>query len=153
MTIETHRVLGRTGVQVTPLTLGTMNFGRWQDESESVRIIGAAIDAGITPIDTADVYAKGASEEIVAKAIKGRRDEVFLATKFHGQIGTDPRSGGELAAMDHRGGRGKFASALAAADALAALAEDNGLTLVELSIAFALNHPAISTVIIGPRTH
>jgi aryl-alcohol dehydrogenase-like predicted oxidoreductase len=57
MTNETDRVLGRTGVRVTPLTLGTMNFGRWQDEAEIVRIIGAALDAGITSIDTADVSA------------------------------------------------------------------------------------------------
>jgi aryl-alcohol dehydrogenase-like predicted oxidoreductase len=288
MTFETERVLGRTGVLVTPLTLGTMNFGRWQDEAESVRIIGAALDAGISSIDTADVYAQGVSEEIIAKAIKGRRDEVFLATKFHGQIGTNPRSAGNsrrwitqavedsLRRLDtdvldlyqahrpdphtslletlqtlndlirqgkiryygtsvfpahlqveahwlaekygliaphteqlpysllvrgaerevfpvvrqygvgvlsygplaagwlsgkYRLGATQPASAraelipgrfdvtsernqrkLAAADALAALAEDNGLTLVELSIAFALNHPAISSVIIGPRT-
>ena len=289
MTIETDRVLGRTGVRVTPLTLGTMNFGRWQDESESVRIIGAALDAGITSIDTADVYTQGISEEITGRAIKGRRDEVFLATKFHGQIGTDPRSAGNsrhwitravedslrrlgtdhldlyqahrpdpntdlletLQTLDglirqgkiryygtsvfpaheqvrahwlaqthgliaphteqlpysllvrgaerevlpvatqygvgvlsygplaagwlsgkYRLGAAQPESAraelipgrfdvsaernqrkLAAADALATLAEDNGLTLVDLAIAFALNHPAISTVIIGPRTH
>jgi aryl-alcohol dehydrogenase-like predicted oxidoreductase len=288
MTIETDRVLGRTGVRVTPLTLGTMNFGRWQDEAESVRIIGAALDAGITSIDTADVYGQGLSEEITGRAIKGRRDEVFLATKFHGQIGTDPRSAGnsrhwitravedslrrlgtdhldlyqahrpdphtdlletlqtldglirqgkiryygtsvfpaheqvrahwlaekhgliaphteqlpysllvrgaerevlpvaaqygvgvlsygplaagwlsgnyrlgaaqpESARADLIPGRFDVASErnqrkLAAADALAALAEDNGLTLIDLAVAFALNHPAISTVIIGPRT-
>lgn len=288
MTVETDRILGRTGVRITPLTLGTMNFGRWQEEAESVRIIAAALDAGITSIDTADVYAQGRSEEITAKAIAGRRDEVFLATKFHGQIGTDPRSGGNsrrwitkavedsLRRLDtdyldlyqaHRpdphtslletlqtlddlirqgkiryygtsvfpahlqvqahwlaekygliaphteqlpysllvrgaerevfpvaaqygvgvlsygplaagwlsgkyrtGGAqpdsaraelipGRFDVAseanqrkLAAADALAGLAEDNGLTLIELAIAFALNHPAISSVIIGPRT-
>jgi aryl-alcohol dehydrogenase-like predicted oxidoreductase len=288
MTIETDRVLGRTGVRVTPLTLGTMNFGRWQDEAESVRIIGAALDAGITSIDTADVYGQGLSEEITGRAVKGRRDEVFLATKFHGQIGTDPRSAGnsrhwitravedslrrlgtdhldlyqahrpdphtdlletlqtldglirqgkiryygtsvfpaheqvrahwlaekhgliaphteqlpysllvrgaerevlpvaaqygvgvlsygplaagwlsgnyrlgaaqpESARADLIPGRFDVASErnqrkLAAADALAALAEDNGLTLIDLAVAFALNHPAISTVIIGPRT-
>ncbi|KAA0081791.1 aldo/keto reductase [Mycolicibacterium sp. P9-64] len=289
MTIDTDRVLGRTGVRVTPLTLGTMNFGRWQNEAESVRIIGAALDAGITSIDTADVYAQGVSEQIINKAIKGRRDEVFLATKFHGQIGTDPRSAGNsrrwitqavedslrrlgtdvldlyqahrpdprtslletlqtlndlirqgkiryygtsvfpahlqveahclaekygliaphteqlpysllvrgaerevfpvvrqygvgvlsygplaagwlsgkyrLGAQQPESARaelipGRFdvtsernKRKLAAADALAALAEDHGLSLVEVSIAFALNHPAISTVIIGPRTH
>ncbi|GAB7069975.1 aldo/keto reductase [Mycobacterium hodleri] len=288
MTFDTDRVLGRTGVRVTPLTLGTMNFGRWQDEAESIRIIGAALDAGITSIDTADVYAQGVSEEIVGKAITGRRDEVFLATKFHGQIGTDRRSAGNSRrwithavedslrrlgtdAVDlyqahrpdphtslletlqtlndlirqgkiryygtsvfpahlqveahwlaekygliaphteqlpysllvrgaerevfpvvrqygvgvlsygplaagwlsgkYRVGADQPESAraelipgrfdvtsrrnqrkLAAADALATLAEDNGLTLVELSVAFALNHPAISSVIIGPRT-
>ena len=289
MTVDYDRVLGRTGVRIAPLTLGTMNFGRWQEEAESVRIIGAALDAGITSVDTADVYAQGVSEEIVGKAIKDRRDEVFLATKFHGQFGTDPRSAGNsrrwitqavegslrrlgadvivlyqahrpdprtclletLQTLDdlirqgkiryygtsvfpahqqveahwlaekyglvaphteqlpysllvrgaerevfpvarqygvgvlsygplaagwlsgkYRIGAAQPESAraelipgrfdvtaernqrkLAAADALAALAEDNGLTLVELSIAFALNHPAVSSVIIGPRTH
>ncbi|AZG47762.1 aldo/keto reductase [Gordonia insulae] len=288
MTIEVERVLGRTGVPVTPLTLGTMNFGRWQEEPESLRIIGAALDAGVNTIDTADVYAQGVSEEIVGKAIRDRRDDVFLATKFHGQIGTDPRhagnsrrwitqaiedslrrlgtdhldlyqahrpdprtslletlqtlndliregkiryygtsafpahlqveahwlaekygliaphteqlpysllvrgaerevfpvvqkygvgvlSYGPLAAGwlsgKYRVGEHQPESAraelipgrfditaernqrkLAAADALGRLAEDNGLTLVELSIGFALNHPAISSVIIGPRT-
>ncbi|MDL9945064.1 aldo/keto reductase [Gordonia sp. ABSL11-1] len=288
MTIEVTRFLGRTGVPITPLTLGTMNFGRWQSEAESLRIIDAALDAGITSIDTADVYAQGVSEEIVAKAIRTRRDRLFLATKFHGQIGDDPRQSGNsrrwitqavedslrrlgtdhldlyqahrpdentslletlqtLNSLIHQGkiryygtsvfpahlqveahwlaekygliaphteqlpysllvrgaerevfpvvqkygvgvlsygplaagwlsGRyrvggeqpesaraklipGRFdvtaernQRKLAAADALAHLAEDNGLTLVELSIAFALNHPAISSVIIGPRT-
>lgn len=94
MTVRPDRVLGRTGVKVTPLTLGTMNFGRWQDEDESLRIIGAALDAGITVVDTADVYADGRTEEITGKALAGRRDEVFLATKFHGQIGDDPRHAG-----------------------------------------------------------
>lgn len=288
MTIEVTRFLGRAGVPITPLTLGTMNFGRWQSEAESLRIIDAALDAGITSIDTADVYAQGVSEEIVAKAIRTRRDRLFLATKFHGQIGDDPRQSGNsrrwitqavedslrrlgtdhldlyqahrpdentslletlqtLNGLIHQGkiryygtsvfpahlqveahwlaekygliaphteqlpysllvrgaerevfpvvqkygvgvlsygplaagwlsGRyrvggeqpesaraelipGRFdvtaernQRKLAAADELAHLAEDNGLTLVELSIAFALNHPAISSVIIGPRT-
>ncbi|MFD1815274.1 aldo/keto reductase [Rhodococcus gannanensis] len=288
MTIDATRVLGRTGVQVTPLTLGSMNFGRWQEEDESIRIIGAALDAGITSIDTADVYAQGVSEEIVGKAIAGRRDDVFLATKFNGQIGSDPRNAGlsrrwivravedslrrlgtdridlyqahrpdpsvslletlqTLNDLIHQGKilyygtsvfpahvqveahwlaekhgliaphteqlpysllvrgaerevfpvvrkygvgvlsygplaagwlsgeyriggeqpesaraeliPGRFDVAeqrnqrkLEAADALARLAEENGLTLIDLSIAFALNHPAISSVIIGPRT-
>ena len=288
MTIEVTRTLGRTGVPITPLTLGTMNFGRWQQEDESIRIIRAALDAGITSVDTADVYAQGISEEIVGKALAGRRDEVFLATKFHGQIGDDPRRAGNsrrwiTRAVDdslrrlgtdridlyqahrpdphtslletlqtlnglitqgkilyygtsvfpahqqveahwlaekhgliaphteqlpysllvrgverevfpvvrrygvgvlsygplaagwlsgkYRVGGDQPASAradlipgrfdvtaaqnqrkLQAADALAALAEENGLSLIELSIAFALNHPAVSSVIIGPRT-
>lgn len=289
MSIEVTRVLGRTGVPITPLTLGTMNFGRWQDEAESLRVIDAALDAGITSIDTADVYAQGVSEAIIAKAIKTRRDGLFLATKFHGQIGTDPRQSGnsrhwitravedslrrlgtdhidlyqahrpdentslletlqtldglikqgkiryygtsvfpaylqveahwlaekygliaphteqlpysllvrgaerEVFPVTRRYGVGVLSYGplaagwlsgkyrvggvqpesaradlipgrfdvtaernqrkLAAADALARLAEANGLTLVELSIAFALNHPAVSSVIIGPRTH
>lgn len=288
MTIRPDRVLGRTGVKVTPLTLGTMNFGRWQEEDESLRIFGAALEAGITVVDTADVYADGRSEEITGKALAGRRDEVFLATKFHGQIGDDPRHAGNsrwwitravedslrrlgtdhidlyqahrpdpetdlletLTTLDGlvRSGKiryygtsafpaheqvrahwlaekhgliaphteqlpysllvrgverevfptvqqygvgvlsygplaagwlsgryriggeqpesaradlipGRFDVAaeqnqrkLAAADALATLAEENDRSLVDVSIAFALNHPAVSSVIVGPRT-
>lgn len=289
MAIPVNRTLGRTGVHLTPLTLGAMNFGRSQDETESVRIIRAALDAGIIAIDTADVYTQGTSEEIVGKAIKGRRDDVFLATKFHGQIGDNPQHAGnsrrwiiravedslrrldtdhldlyqahrpdpdtdlletlqtlndlirqgkiryygtsafpahelveaQWLAQRHgliaphteqlsysllvrsaerevfpvvrkygvgvisygplnagwlsgkyrvggaqpesaRAGRipGQFditnarnERKLAAADALAQLAEENGLTLVDLAVGFALNHPAISSVIIGPRTN
>ena len=289
MTIDVTRTLGRTGVRVTPLTLGAMNFGRHQTEPESLRMIDAALDAGIRVIDTADVYGQGQSEDIVGKALQGRRDDVVLATKFHGQIGTDPLTAGNsrrwitravedslrrlntdyldiyqahrpdphtslletLQTLDglirqgkiryygtsvfpahlqveahwlaerhgliaphteqlpysllvrgaerevlpvalrhgvgvlsygplaagwlsgnYRIGAAQPESAraelipgrfdvtaesnqrkLAAADALATLAEDNGLSLIELSVAFALNHPAISSVIIGPRTH
>lgn len=288
MSLEDHRVLGRTGVLLTPLTLGTMNFGRWQEEPESIRIIHAALDAGINAVDTADVYAQGLSERIVGRAIKGRREELFLATKFHGRIGDNPlhagnsrrwitravedslrrldtdyidlyqahrpdpqtdlletlqtldgliRAGkiryygtstfpahqqvqahwlasthgliaphteqlpysllirgaerevfpvtrtygvgvlsyGPLAAGwlsgNYRLGAAQPVSAraelipgrfdisaernrrkLAAADALAVLARENGLTLVDLAIAFVLNHPAVTTAIIGPRT-
>ncbi|MFE4690635.1 aldo/keto reductase [Streptomyces sp. NPDC056749] len=79
-----YRPLGRTGVQVSPLCLGAMMFGPWgnDDESDSVRIIHRALDAGINFVDTADVYSGGVSEEIVGKALKGRREDVFLATKF-----------------------------------------------------------------------
>ncbi|GAA4665842.1 aldo/keto reductase [Gordonia humi] len=289
MTIEADRILGRTGARITPLTLGSMNFGRWQDETESLRILGAALDAGINAVDTADVYAQGVTERIVGKGLKGRRDDVFLATKFHGQIGENPSHAGNsrrwitravddsLRRLDtdyidlyqaHRpdpdtdlletlhtlndliragkiryygtsvfpaheqvrahwlaerhgliaphteqlpysllvrgserevfpvaqrygvgvisygplaagwlsgkyrvGGDqpesaraelipGRFdvaapanARKLAAADALAVVAEDAGLSLIDLAVAFALNHPAISSVIIGPRTH
>jgi aryl-alcohol dehydrogenase-like predicted oxidoreductase len=288
MTIETNRILGRTGVRISPLTLGTMNFGQWQEESASAQIISAALDAGVTAIDTADVYSQGVSEEIIGRALRGRRDDVFLATKFHGQIGTDARNAGNsrrwitravedsLRRLDTdyidlyqahrpdpntslletlqtlndlirqgkiryygtsvfpahlqveahwlaekygliaphteqlpysllvRGAErevfptvakygvgvlsygplaagwlsGKYRTdaeqpesaradlipgrfdvtaqhnqrKLHAADALARLAEDNGLSLVELAVGFALNHPAISSVIIGPRT-
>jgi aryl-alcohol dehydrogenase-like predicted oxidoreductase len=288
MTIEVNRVLGRTGVRLTPLTLGTMNFGRYQEEAESLRIIDAALDSGITALDTADTYGRGESEEIVGKAIKGRRDDLFLATKFHGQMSDNPLHGGNsrrwiaqevenslrrlgtdridlyqahrhdprtdlletlfalndlirqgkilyygtsafpahvqveahwlaekhglvaphteqlpysllvrgaerevfpvvqkygvgvisfgplaagwLSGKYRLGGEqpdsmradlipGRFDVSLernhrklAAADALAELAEDNGLTLIELAVAFALNHPAITSIIIGPRT-
>jgi aryl-alcohol dehydrogenase-like predicted oxidoreductase len=288
MTIGLTRHLGRTGVRVPPLTLGAMNFGRWAPEKESLEIIQAALDAGITVVDTADVYGDGRSEEIVGKAVMHRRDDVFLATKFHGQVGDNPQHAGNsrrwivkavenslrrlgtdhidlyqahrpdehtdlletLRTLDDLIRQGKIRyygtsvfpahqqveahwlaerhglvaphteqvpysllvrgverevfpvarkygegvlsygplaagwlsgryrvggeqpesaraelvpgrfdvslernrRKLVAADALARLAEDNGLTLPELAVAFALNHPAVSSVIIGPRT-
>jgi aryl-alcohol dehydrogenase-like predicted oxidoreductase len=91
-----YRALGRTGVQVSKLCLGTMMFGAWgnPDHGDSARIIHAALDAGINFVDTADVYSDGESEEIVGKALKGRRDDVVLATKFWGSMGDDPNRGG-----------------------------------------------------------
>ena len=86
------RMLGRTGVKVSPLCLGAMMFGAWgnTDHDDSVRIIHRALDAGINFIDTADVYSGGESEEIVGKALKGRRDHVVLATKAYAPMGEDP---------------------------------------------------------------
>jgi aryl-alcohol dehydrogenase-like predicted oxidoreductase len=92
-----RRILGDTGVSVSEVGLGTMMFGAMgnTDHDDSIRIIRDAIDAGINFIDTADVYSHGESEEIVGKALKGRRDEVVLATKFGLPMGDDPnRSGG-----------------------------------------------------------
>ena len=92
-----YRPLGRTGVQVSKLCLGTMMFGAWgnTDHDDSIRIIHAALDAGINFVDTADVYSNGESEEIVGQALKGRRDDVVLATKFFMPMGEDPnRRGG-----------------------------------------------------------
>jgi len=86
------RVLGSTGVQVSPLCLGAMMFGSWgnPDQDESVGIINRALDAGINFIDTADVYSAGESELIVGKAlVAGRRENVVLATKAHGAMGQD----------------------------------------------------------------
>jgi aryl-alcohol dehydrogenase-like predicted oxidoreductase len=90
------RPLGRTGVQVSKLCLGTMMFGAWgnTDHDDSIRIMHRAIDAGINFIDTADVYSAGESEEIVGKALKGRRDDVVLATKVWGAMGDDANRGG-----------------------------------------------------------
>jgi aryl-alcohol dehydrogenase-like predicted oxidoreductase len=90
------RNLGRTGVRVSPLCLGAMMFGAWgnPDHDDSVRIIHRALDAGINFVDTADVYSAGESEVIVGKALKGRRDDVVLATKVHGTMGTDPNHQG-----------------------------------------------------------
>jgi aryl-alcohol dehydrogenase-like predicted oxidoreductase len=91
-----QRTLGRTGVHVTPLCLGAMMFGAWgePDHEASIRIIHRALDAGINFIDTADVYSRGESEEIVGKALHGRRESVVLATKFHGTMGDDPNEAG-----------------------------------------------------------
>ncbi|MEU4893419.1 aldo/keto reductase [Streptomyces sp. NPDC044780] len=286
------RGFGRTGVKVSPLALGAMNFGARgnPDHQDGIKIIHRALDAGINVIDTADVYSQGESEEIVGKALAGgRRDDVFLATKFHGRIGDNPHHEGNsrrwifqavenslrrlgtdhidlyqahrpdpttdfeetLGALDDLVRQGKIryfgtsvhsparivegqwiaerrgllrpvseqvpysllvrsnerevlplarkyglgvlaygplaagwlsgtyragarqpasyredwipgrydiaaphnAGKLAAADALARLAEEAGLPLIHLSVAFALNHPAVSSVIIGPRTH
>ncbi len=91
-----YRNLGRTGLRVSPFCLGAMMFGAWgnRDHDECVRMVDTALDAGINFIDTADVYAAGESEEIVGKALKGRRDNVVLATKFHGPMGDDPNERG-----------------------------------------------------------
>ena len=90
------RPLGRTGVQVSKLCLGTMMFGAWgnTDHDDSIGIIHAALDAGVNFVDTADVYSAGESEAIVGKALKGRRDDVVLATKFWGPMGEDPNQRG-----------------------------------------------------------
>ena len=92
-----YRTLGTTGTKVSPLCLGAMMFGAWgnPDHDESVRIIDRALDAGINFIDTADVYSRGESEEIVGKALAGgKRDNVVLATKVHGTMGDDPNEFG-----------------------------------------------------------
>jgi aryl-alcohol dehydrogenase-like predicted oxidoreductase len=92
-----YRTLGRTGVQVSPLCLGAMMFGAWgnRDRQDSIRIIHRALETGINFIDTADVYGGGESEEIVGRALRrGRRDDVVLATKFHGRMGDDPNRRG-----------------------------------------------------------
>jgi aryl-alcohol dehydrogenase-like predicted oxidoreductase len=85
------RTLGGTGIKVSPYCLGAMMFGAWgnPDHEESIRIIHAALDAGINFVDTADVYSAGESEEIVGQALRGRRDNVVLATKAHGSMGED----------------------------------------------------------------
>ena len=94
--VEERRVLGRTGVHVSPLCLGAMMFESWgnDDEAESIRIVHRALDAGINFIDTADVYSAGVSEEIVGKALKGRRDDVIVATKFFNKMGSDANMAG-----------------------------------------------------------
>jgi aryl-alcohol dehydrogenase-like predicted oxidoreductase len=91
-----HRLLGTTGVRVSPLTLGAMMFGDWgnPDRAACMRIIHRALDAGINVVDTADMYSIGESEEIVGDALRGRREDVVLATKFHGAMSNDPNQSG-----------------------------------------------------------
>jgi len=98
-----YRALGDTGVFVSELCLGAMTFGGrgqiWQaigglDENSADAIVGRALDGGINFIDTADVYASGESEEMVGKALQGRRHEVVLATKVRGRMGTGPNEVG-----------------------------------------------------------
>src|ERR1019366_3571497 len=226
-----YRTLGHTGTKVSPLCRGAMMFGGWgnQDHDDSIRIIHRALDAGVNFIDTADVYSRGGSEEIVGKALSGgKRDNVVLANKVHGTMGEDPNqfgnsrrwiikevenslrrlgtdwidlyqihrpeadteidvlptcqrygmgvipwsplAGGWLSGryrkdaelpQSHRAERipGRYDMSipgnqrkLEAADALAKLAEEAGITLIEMALAFVIRHPAVTAAIIGPRT-
>jgi len=94
-----YRTLGRTGIQVSPFALGAMMLGTDGsigngDEQDSIRIVHRALDAGINFIDTADRYSHGGSEELLGKALAGRRDDVVIATKFNGPMGDDPNRRG-----------------------------------------------------------
>ncbi|MBU2662778.1 aldo/keto reductase [Actinoplanes bogorensis] len=94
-----YRPLGRTGIQVSPYALGAMMFGSAlgvgnADHDDAIRIIHRALDAGINFIDTADVYSYGESEEIVGRALQGRRDQVVIATKFGRPMSEDPNQQG-----------------------------------------------------------
>lgn len=85
MGLKDYRNFGRTGVKISPLTLGCMMFGNKTDLDDTIRIIDRAIDAGINIIDTANVYARGRSEEFTGEALKrnGKRKDIFLASKVH----------------------------------------------------------------------
>jgi aryl-alcohol dehydrogenase-like predicted oxidoreductase len=89
-----YRILGKTGVRVSELCLGCMTFGGRTEEAESIRMIDRALDAGINFIDTANVYNRGRSEEVTGKALQGKRDQIFLATKVHGRMGDAPNDVG-----------------------------------------------------------
>lgn len=90
-----YRSFGRTGVMVSPLCLGAMNFGGPTNEADSIQILNRALDGGFNFIDTANVYNGGESERIVGKALKenGRRNDVFLATKVFSRVGKGPNDG------------------------------------------------------------
>ncbi len=97
MSVQSLRNLGRSGLRVSPLCLGAMNFGNEQfgcDEKSSIGIIHAYLDAGHNFIDTANVYAGTKSESIVGKAVKGRRDGVVVATKAASPLGPGPFESG-----------------------------------------------------------
>jgi aryl-alcohol dehydrogenase-like predicted oxidoreductase len=91
-----YRTLGKTGIKVSPYCLGAMMFGGLAnaDHDDCIRIIHKALDFGINFVDTADRYSNGESEEIVGKALKGRREKIVLATKVHGPMGDDPNQQG-----------------------------------------------------------
>ena len=89
-----YKKLGRTGLKVSPICLGTMNYGDPVSETESISIMKRAIAAGVNFLDTADVYARGRSEEIIGKALKGERHSVLIATKVEGPTGPGPNDRG-----------------------------------------------------------
>ena len=89
-----YRLLGRTGVRVSPLCLGALNFGGPTLEAEAVRLVHAAVDAGVNMVDTANTYHGGESERVVGLAIRDRRSQVVLATKVHYRTGSGPNDGG-----------------------------------------------------------
>jgi len=89
-----YRTLGHSGVKVSVLCLGTMNFGGATDEATSTRLVATAREQGVTFIDTADQYTNGRSEEVVGRAIRGDRDRWVLATKLANPGGTGPNEAG-----------------------------------------------------------
>lgn len=90
-----YRRLGSSGLEVSVVGVGCNNFGRRLDKSGAVRVVHTAMDCGINLLDTADVYGAGASEEYIGEAVKGRRDDVIIATKFSSPMGEGPnRRGG-----------------------------------------------------------
>lgn len=90
-----YRKLGRTGLQVSEVSLGTMAFGRWIDEEASAAILDAALDHGINLVDTANVYGEGESERILGNLLKERRHQIVLATKVHGRVGEGVNDSGQ----------------------------------------------------------
>ena len=84
------RVLGNGGPEVSSVGLGTNNFGGRIDYEQSLAVIDAALDAGVTLLDTADIYGQGTSEEFIGRALEGRRDAVLIATKFGKEMDERP---------------------------------------------------------------
>src|SRR6201994_4032645 len=84
------RILGVGGPEVSVVGLGTNNFGRRCDYDQTLAVIDAALDAGVTLFDTADIYGQGMSEEYIGRALEGRRDQVVIATKFGSEMDERP---------------------------------------------------------------
>ena len=89
-----YRTLGRSGLKVSCMSLGTNAFGGRADEASSIAVVHAALDAGVNLIDTADIYTGGESERIIGKALKGRRSQAVLATKVFNRMGPGPNDAG-----------------------------------------------------------
>ena len=120
-----YRTLGRTGIKVSPFALGAMMFGRAgnPDHDDSIRIIHKALDAGINFVDTADMYSQGESEQIVGKALKGRREDVVLATKVRFPVDFDPS--GATPVVPNRSGASRVWLIRALEDSLRRLGTDH----------------------------
>jgi len=185
------RPLGRTGVQVSPLCLGTMMFGAWgnTDHDDSIRIIHRALDAGINFVDTADVYSAGEIVEAQWVARERRLErfrteqppyslltrgielDVLPTAQRHGMgiLTYSPLAGGWLSgrwtadSSPTSPARQRLAARfdmslpenqrkLEAVEQLAKVADDAGVSMIELAIAFVINHPGVTSAIIGPRT-
>jgi aryl-alcohol dehydrogenase-like predicted oxidoreductase len=101
-----YRKLGRSGLKVSQICLGTNNFGGQVSEETGIRIVNRALDLGINLIDTADIYMGGRSEEVIGKAVKGRRDEVIIATKVgfgrYGAFGTAKSDGSNQSGLSRK---------------------------------------------------
>lgn len=89
-----YRFLGKTGVRISPITLGTMTFGKEADEKQSRQIMSKALDIGINAFDTANIYNKGMSEEIVGRFLASCREDIFLASKVHFPVSEKPNDRG-----------------------------------------------------------
>ena len=89
-----YKKVGRTGLKVSEVTLGTMIFGKQVDETDAIKIMDLAFESGITSFDTADGYTDGRSEEIVGKALKNKRSKVVLASKVNSRQGPGPNDYG-----------------------------------------------------------
>jgi len=89
-----YRRVGASGLQVSVIGLGANNFGGRADEAQSIEVIHRALDRGVTTIDTADIYSMGRSEEIIGRALRGRRHEAQILTKAQGVMGVGPHDKG-----------------------------------------------------------